>query len=275
LLTFLAMHVKVWRWRVLLGSLGVVHGWRAAWIAYLSAGYVAMLTPGRIGEVVRVQYLRRDCELPYALGLAVVTVDRLADMYVLALFAALGVAHYSAVLGDVVRITAWLGVAAAALGPLGLLLPGVAEAVLGRLYRRLSGGGEGLDQYLSTTRSLVRPVLVATVALTLAAFGLNYVQGTLLAAALHTPLKLWDVTCLMAIASLLSLLPVTVSGLGVREGFFALVFPSLGYAAVAGVGFGLALFVALNAVLVLCGLIAYMMDPPPTAGTSRPAVGGV
>jgi uncharacterized protein (TIRG00374 family) len=264
LLTFLVMHVKVWRWRVLLSALGVTHGWRRAWVAYLSAGYVAMLTPGRVGEIVRVQYLRRDCGLSYAVGLGVVVVDRLADMYVLALFAALGVAHFSAVLGSAVRLTAWVGVASAALGPLALLIPGVAERLLGRLYRKLSGGGDGLQEFLTTVRELVRPVLLTTVLLTLAAFGLNYVQGALLSQALHSPLALWDVTCLMAIASLLSLLPVTVSGLGVREGFFALVFPSLGYAAVAGVSFGLALFVALNTVLVLCGLLAYMVDPPPT-----------
>src|SRR5215468_10336716 len=100
-------------------------------MSFLTSLYLGMLTPGRVGDVLRAQYLRHDLGVPYAEGVASVVVDRLLDLYVLVVFVALGA-------------VTWAGVAATVLGPLVLLVPGVAEAVLGRVFARLApGSGPG------------------------------------------------------------------------------------------------------------------------------------
>src|ERR1044072_1222824 len=80
LLNAVNLQVKVSRWRVLLQTQGQHYSMKRAWAAYLSSSYVGMLTPGRVGDVLRVQYLRHDLGMGYAEGLATVVMDRLCDL---------------------------------------------------------------------------------------------------------------------------------------------------------------------------------------------------
>src|SRR5688500_2026033 len=77
----LQLHVP--RWEVLLRTRGIHYPMGRAWGAYLSSAYVGMPTPGRVGDVLRAQYLRHDRGVPYSEGFASVVMDRLCDLYVL------------------------------------------------------------------------------------------------------------------------------------------------------------------------------------------------
>ena len=108
--------------------------------------------------------------------------------------------------------------------------------------------------------------------MTVLTFGVNYLQGYLIARSLGLSISLFDITCLLAIASLLGLLPVSISGVGVRELFFALVFPVLGYSAEVGVTYGLVVFVVIYLAIVAVGFVGWQVAPPPTglvSDTSR------
>lgn len=262
---------KVERWRLLLRAQGRSYSARRAWVAYLSSSYVGMLTPGRVGDALRAQYLRHDLGMSYPEGLASVVMDRVCDLYVLVGFVVVGVYRFSEVLAGEMAWLAWVGVLATVLAPLALLVPGIAEAVVGRVYvRALGAGGEpgGLARFLEALRGLVRRPLLAAAALTVAAFLVNYAQGWLLARALHLDISYFDMLCLMAIASLLGLIPISVSGVGVREVLFALVFPALGYGAEAGVGLGLLIFAAMYLAPIAAGFVSWQMEPPPSGRES-------
>lgn len=266
-LVFVNLHLKVVRWDVLLRTRGIRYPLGRAWGAYLSSAYVGMLTPGRVGDVLRVQYLRRDRDVSYAEGLASVVMDRLCDLYVLVVFAAVGFVRFSSVLVGELAYIAWAIVAATVLGPLILLVPGVAEKLLSRAYQKLSRQADagGFDRFLEALRANVGRALALTLPLTIAAFLVNYAQAWLAARALHLDLSFFDLMCLLSIASLLGLLPISISGVGVRELFFALAFPVLGLTAAAGVSFGLLIFVVINLVVILAGFVSWQLYPPPTA----------
>ena len=99
----------------------------------------------------------------------------------------------------------------------------------------------------------------------MATFAVNYLQGWLIARAMGLPMTFLDATCLLAIASLLGLLPISVSGIGVRELFFSLAFPMLGFAAADGVTFGLLVFFVIYLVIVAIGFVSWQVAPPPSA----------
>jgi uncharacterized protein (TIRG00374 family) len=107
LLNFANVHLKVIRWQVLLKTRGITYGTRRAWSAFLTSVYVGMLTPGRVGDVLRIQYLRHDRGVPYAEGLASIVMDRLCDLYVLAVFVAFGVIRYSPVIAGRLAWITW------------------------------------------------------------------------------------------------------------------------------------------------------------------------
>jgi glycosyltransferase 2 family protein len=266
-LTFVNLQMKVTRWDVILRARGVRYPQRRAWAAFLGSSYVGMLTPGRVGDALRAQYLKRDLDVGYAEGLASVVMDRLCDLYVLAVFSAIGVVRFSGALSRELAGVAWGTVALTALGPLLFLVPGVAERLLGAAWRKLAPDRDagGFDRFLVALRAQVGRPLLLTIPLTVLAFLVNYLQGWLLGRALHLEISLYDATCLLAIASLLSLLPVSVSGVGVREGFFAIAFPVLGLGAETGISFGLLVFAVIHLVMIGVGFVAWQISPPPMA----------
>lgn len=265
-LNVVPVYLKVVRWQVVLGGRAIEYPTKPAFLAYASSLYLGMMTPGRVGDVIRVQYLRHDTGARYAEGLASIVLDRLADLYVLALFVAIAVAHYSGVLPREVEILSWTMVAGTVVGPLVFFVPGLAEKLLSAIYRKLARVQEtdGLAHFLEALRAGARARLVPVLLLTVAAFGVNFVQGWLAARALGLELGLFEVSCLSAVQSLMGLLPISVSGIGVREAFFAVVFPSLGYTATQGASFGLLVFFVVYLALVGLGAVAWQMKPPPT-----------
>lgn len=258
-------HLKVLRWQALLRARGYRYPLGRAWKALLASVYVGLLTPGRVGDVLRVQYLRHDLGVRYAEGLSVIVMDRFCDMYVLLAFAAVGVAHFASVLSGELMLVAWGGVVLTALAPALLLVPGVAERLMGRLYARLARDRDdtGLERFLVALRAQLSRRLPGALLLTVAAFVVNFTQGWFMAQALGLALSFFDVMCMLAVTSLLSLLPISISGVGVRELFLALVFPALGLSAQQGVAFGLLVFIVIYLVLSVAGFVAWQLAPPP------------
>jgi hypothetical protein len=168
------------------------------------------------------------------------------------------------IVGELAVVT-WGGVAAIAVAPLFLLVPGLAERLMRGLYDRLTRGRAegGLDRFLAAVRANLGRSLLATIPLTTLAFLVNYLQGWIIGRAMGIDLSLLDATCLLAIASMLGLLPISVSGVGVRELFFSLVFPLLGLSSGAGVSFGLLVFAVIYVVNIAAGFVSWQLAPPP------------
>jgi len=258
------VHLKVIRTQWLAGLRGHRYRLRDAWRAMLPSLYLGMVTPGRVGDALRVQYMRRDLGTSYAEGLALVVMDRFCDLYVLLGFVAIGVVHFASVLDGRLGIVTWLGVLATALLPALFLVRGPVDALFAVLARRLPGmAGDAGPRFLDALRGQIQPRLALAVPLTVLAFLVNYLQGWLAARALGLALGYADVIHMMAITSLLGLLPISMSGAGVRELFLALVFPSLGFTREEGVAFGLLVFAAIYLFCSLAGFVAWQAAPPP------------
>ncbi len=270
-LNVLAIHFKVIRWRGLLATRRITYSLRKAWQAFTAVLYIGLLTPGRIGDVLRVRYLRADTGASYADGLASIAVDRICDVYVLLGFVSIAVARFSeALVGNLARVT-WLGVALCALAPLVFLIPGVSDRAMRALYAKVSrhdAEGDGMQRFLQSLRTQSFKGAPMAVPVTAAAFLVNHLQAWLVAQAMGLHLSFLDVVSLMALATLLSLVPVSVSGVGVRELLFSVVFPFLGETDESGVGYGLLIFAVIYLPLVAAGFVVWQIAPLPLAEPS-------
>jgi hypothetical protein len=108
----------------------------------------------------------------------------------------------------------------------------------------------------------------------LVSFLAGYVQGWLVARAMGIDLSFYDCVCLIATQSLLGLLPISVSGVGVREAFFKAVFPSLGYSGTQGTGYGLLVLFVMYAALIAVGAVAWHIRPPPSGPAKKSGPSG-
>lgn len=265
LLNAVNIYLKVVRFQWLLRARGYHYPLRRAFSSALSSMYIGLLTPGRVGDVLRVQYLRSDLGMAYAESLAFIAMDRFCDIYVILGFCAFGIARFAALLSGELAYATWITVGLCAITPAVLLVPGFADRILEPLFARLSPTREpvGLRLFLSTLRALVGRSLLIALPLTALAFLGFYVQGWFVAKSLGLPLGLFDAICFMSMTGLLSQVPISVSGLGVRELFLALVFPTLGMAGADGVAFGLMEFAAIHLTQVLAGFVSWQYAPPP------------
>lgn len=269
----LAHPLKALRWRTLLAARGHHYPLSRALLSLLSAGYVGHLTPGRVGEVLRLQYLRHDLEMPYPDGLALLMIDRCCDVYVpltVAVFAACALAPVLS--GDLVLVT-WLGIVFMAAGPPFLFVPATARWAATLALRVAPGwaAGEGLDRFFAGLRHQRPRHLAVAAVFTALAMLLHYAQAYTVALALDLQLSLVDVVFLLAISGVLGAVPITIAGLGVRELFFALAFPQLGSSAEAGVIFGLGVFLVVHVPATALGFVSWQIAPPPFDDSSRRA----
>jgi hypothetical protein len=264
LLNFAVVGLKVWRWQWLLAADGIDYGFVPAWRAFNAASYIALLTPGRLGDVLRVSYLRRDRRVTTARGLASVVLDRLFDVLVLAVCAGLGVVWFGSVLYARAGVFTWAGVAAlgaACAGALSLLRSEAASEWLVRRLLSRFASSQAPSTFVSAARASLSGAFGKALLLTVAAFAVVYTQGYLLARGLGAQLSVFDVVSLNALVTLFGLLPVSVSGVGVRELLLSALFPALGLSATLGVAYGLLIFGVLYLPMVLYGLYVWQRHP--------------
>jgi uncharacterized membrane protein YbhN (UPF0104 family) len=268
----LAYPLKALRWRTLIAARGHRYGLGRALLSLLSAGYVGHLTPGRVGDVLRLQYLRHDLGMPYPDGLALLMIDRCCDVYVPLTVAVLAACSLSSVLtGDLILVT-WLGILFMAAGPPLLFVPATARGAAALAMRVAPGwaAGEGMERFFAGLRHQRPRHLAVAGVWTALAMSLHYLQAYTVALALGLGLSLFDVVCLLAISGVLGAVPITIAGLGVRELFFALAFPQVGSSAGAGVIFGLGVFLVVHVPATVVGFVSWQIAPPPL-GEDRPA----
>ena len=103
--------------------------------------------------------------------------------------------------------------------------------------------------------------VVVAVLLTLAAYGVFFGQCTLLAHALGIPLSYLTVSYAISLGSLVTLIPISVSGLGTREATIIAYLATVGVAAEEALGFSLLVFATFYLGGGGLGAIAWWLKP--------------
>lgn len=225
LLSIPVMGLKSLRWRGLLRQQGIIISGRDSFIYYMASLYIGFITPGRLGEFTKAAYLKTASQVNPGLGLSSVAVDRLLDLYLVAVLALAGAAWSD--LWPWARAWACWGLALALLAPAGLAWLDRRHPLPEAMARMLSRKNipafmrEGLGSFASGMRLLMTPRLTLAGLPTVLSYGLFFIQCFLLAWAVGLPLSFWEVIPVMSITNLASLLPISISGLGVREGALA------------------------------------------------------
>lgn len=245
--------IKAWRWHMLLHQQQINYSPAAAFVAYISSLGAGYLTPGRLGEFVKALYLRQDEAVPFGQALSSVLMDRLFDLYFLLVTACIALIAFS-----VPRPLSTLALAALLVGslaPLIVLIPGVTRRLTRLLIRVLPTLGAGrygeeiratVDSFRQGMEQLLNIRLLLPLVVTVVAYAVFYLQCYLIAVALRLPLSYGYVAFCISIASLLALLPISVSGLGVRDAAFLALLLPLGVTPESAISFSLLILLVFN-----------------------------
>jgi uncharacterized protein (TIRG00374 family) len=270
ILAYLMMLFKVERWRVLLKAQEIPFSLKDANSAYFSAYYAGVVTPGRAGEFLKLLHLRQKTGASLGAGIVSVLLDRLLDVIVLVVLASLGV-----VLIPQFAVLGGLGAWAAGI----VLLSTVAFIFLRsepcqRWITRLAsamiarfGTSQVHDQLTDFRRGLQKAgepgIMAPVLALTLASWVALLLACFALVLSLGISVSFWYAAFAMAAAGLVSLLPFSIAGIGVRDTALVAIFGLVGVSEHASLAYSLLYFAVFGLLLGLTG--AYFWHKYPAA----------
>lgn len=272
LLTLLSIVLSAWRWQTVLHAMGRPAPLRRLLSHYLAGQFVANVLPTTIGgDVLRVSRLSRDNGLVPD-SFASVVLERLTGWLVLPLITFLGLA-LNPPLQDLGRATQIaFSLACGTLVALVLVMVAVAAHRFGDIdaekgWRRfLAAVSLGLDRLRRHPRQAAWVIAVGF------AYQLTLIAAAVMAArALGIPAA--GPTALLAFfpaVAIAQVLPISISGLGVREGLFALFLKPLGVPTAQAVALGILLYV-LNLLVSLLGAPAFAVGGRTRDDAGEPA----
>jgi hypothetical protein len=258
--------IKSWRWRELLRMQGIGYRWLDAFLAFVAGLFLGLVTPGRVGEMGKAFYLKQDLDVPVSEGLANVLMDRLFDLYTILVLGAAGLVWFRLLPGWALALII-VGVMGALLMPVALLSERLAAWGL-RLVRQLPflhGFDARLTQatgrFQKGLRPLLSPGLVVPLGLTLMAYALFFGQAQLLAVALNLEVGIFYLAVCLSVAGVITLLPISFSGLGTRDAVLIALFAPLGLAAEQAVAFSTLFFLTFYVGSGIIGAVAWQLKP--------------
>lgn len=270
--------LKTVRWQIILAAQGVRYAAWPALLAYFGSLFVGFLTPGRLGEFVKAFHVQHECGVSGALAFATVLADRLFDLLALLVVGTLALLALSLTTTDAFAVAAT--VALLVVPFLLFLNPAIYSLVQrwaqrwGRIGLRLCGPHGWLTEIHLSLRRLEPLALAASLLLTALAYGVYFGQCYLLALAIDLPAGFRTVTYAVALGSLVTLLPLSISGLGTREAAMIAYLGAAGVSSEAALGFSLLVFFTFYLGGGLIGLVAWLVKPVPWAQLRRAQTAG-
>lgn len=252
--------ISIARWRVLLGTQSAVPSVAFLLKSYLVAVFFNNLLPSTVGGDASRAY---DCYRQVG-GQAVssVLVDRLLGLLALVLFALVGVSFATRLTDHVPTLAPWLGGGAAALlavvgliffGRSGPRMRGLLARLPARLVRAITLVWNAFRSYRGQWRTLLKAF-----ALSLLLQANVVVYFILIARALHIDAPALSFFLIVPLATFVTMLPVSINGIGLRENALAAMLAWYGVAAADAVA--LAWLVYLSSLLYgLIGGIVYAL----------------
>jgi len=263
---FLANLPQLWlkatRWRMLLEHQGLHVTRRKTFLYYMSAVFMGVVTPGRLGELAKAVYLRQDGVTSLAHGFSSVVMDRLCDLYLLCLLGTFGITVLDPWKSS--SLIGWGGFLMV------LLVGGAGYYVLkgeGRFYGKYVAPRlpepvrEHLQEFNRGLVLLLGKVLPAAFFLTICSYAIYFFQCYLVAKAFSLPVTYWMLVPIMALTNIFSFLPISISGLGTREAALLFLLRPRGIPVEVIIAFSLGILVVFFIGGGLLGFAAWWMEP--------------
>ncbi len=269
------------RWQVLGEEMGLCFTKREAVDALCVSQVTGLVLPGALGDLIRVPYLtsRGNSTDVATLSILVDAITASVIPYSVAILALIQIFEIPVTVSSLLIPILWIG---------GLyLVYRVLKATLwpwivtARLRKLMTSGitGNVLFDIPATIRSIGLKKTGLAIILAASSWFLYTVQGYLLAAAMGLNIT-WNYLAIsLSVSIMLTAIPVSIVGLGIREGTLLFMFGLVGIEAVTTVAFSLTLLVT-SLTPSIAGIISWMRDPFLDAethpmslslGASRPA----
>lgn len=238
------------RWRMLLRPLMAVHSLKKLFSIYCIGLFFNLTFPTVVGgDVVKIFYVGKKSN-SYSQSFAATFLDRDAGMLAMVMIACAGLTFYPvSVPGMAVEIIVWAAAAAFVLGNVCLFAPKFRRAAIKLLRRfRLLKIADKMERVSSVLHIIGNRKALLAAALLISfvnqLLAISVVWITALGLRLHTPFSYFLI--FVPVITLISMIPVSLNGMGLREYAFLSLFSAVGVPAESCIALGL-----LSSVLII------------------------
>lgn len=253
----IVLGIKSYRWKMLISDEGYEYNAKKAFGAYMASDAIGIVTPGRIGEIARLYYLREESEIGFLSAFKTIVTDRIYDFTILGWLGLSGFLYYvkwPVALPGIFYVLILLGIVIAGLFVLKYLLK------LASQHKRL--GKLPLFAFLhdSLKVALIKKSVGKWI-ITLIAYFTYFLFSDLILYSLGVKHSFVDVAFILSLMSLATILPISIAGFGTREASLVILFAQYGMNSATAVSFSLLHFTAFFLMGGLIGLVFWLLMP--------------
>jgi len=253
----LVLGIKSYRWRLLIRNEGATYSAYKGFAAYMASDAVGIVTPGRIGEIARLYYLREESSISFYSAFKTIVSDRIFDFTMLGWFGLSGMLFYFKTFGNYPGLYYALGVLIVVIVSYFSAIKFLAILLRSKKVSRLPVARFIYESFLAVLGNRAPQMWVITVVAYMMYFGFSW----LIMLSLHLSPSYIDVVFIMSIMSLSTIIPLSVAGFGTREATLVLLFAYYGLASETAISFSLMHFTAFFLWGGLIGLVFWILMP--------------
>jgi uncharacterized protein (TIRG00374 family) len=253
----IVLGIKSFRWRLLIHNEGVNYSAQHSFAAYMASDAIGIVTPGRIGEIARLYYVREETPISFYSAFKTLVSDRIFDFTMLGWLGLSGLLFYFKTFGNYPGIYYVLGVMMLFIAGYVVVIKLFAKILHYKKINRLPIIRFVYESFLAVIGKRSMKMWILTFLAYLMYFGFSW----LIMIALHLSPSYTDVAFIMSIMSLSTIIPLSVAGFGTREATLVLLFSYYGLASETAISFSFMHFTAFFLWGGLIGLVFWLLMP--------------
>jgi uncharacterized protein (TIRG00374 family) len=253
---------RSFKWHLMLKKQGHSFPFSKIFKYYFIGIGLGSLTPGRLGDFAKALFINKKIR-SLSVSFSSVLVDRVIDLSVLVGLGAISICAFLLIYGvSVISIPVIIAMLCGLAFCFYLLFnKALLKKVLKPFYRILVPErfkeklSSGFDSFISSVQALLknRSLLLAAVSLSLVSWLFEVLSEYLLALSLGIALPVSFVFLIVSLTTLVSLLPLSISGIGTRDALLIMLFSLQGIPAESAVAFSF-LVLFYSAILAMAGI---------------------
>ena len=249
---------KSLRWMLINRTFGIRISYGTTLIYFMVAGFLSVITPGRIGEFAKIFFIQRKAKVSGVLATTSVVLDRVWDVLVLTLLGGVGALL---ILGgfQINTLTLLIIIGFFLLSLAIILFPSVIFVPMKFLFRKKEKLSAELDQVFDSWKKNALKLFLPGFFTTLAAFLALALIPLIFTGKLGQEVGIIPSISAVSISNMLAFLPVTVAGVGTRELVFSEVWKLLEYTTESAITISTAYFICNYLGSVLLGGVTYAL----------------
>lgn len=244
--------LKSIRWNMLLRFEECSYPYFSAFAAYMSSFTIGILTPGRLGEIARLYYVRAERQITFYKSFKTIVTDRMFDFALLFWFGTSGLLFFYKVLGDI-HAAIYLSITG-----LGYFLLWLAGTII---LKKIKSDKPSFTFIQEAWTEMFKRRMSGPWLLTLVSYFLFYLANWFIFLALGQHVSIIEIGFILSLMSLVTLIPVTIAGFGTREASLVYLFSFYGLSPETAIVFSLFQFLAFMLWGGIIGWIFWLVKP--------------